>query len=160
MILGSHKITYQKMRIYFAGPLFTSAEREWNTRLVKLLRNAKLNIWLPQENEPTENTASGIFQMCKRGIDESDVVLAIMDGPDPDSGTCFECGYAYANKKPIFTIRTDFRKCGDALESRFNLMLTESSTVIDIQWDTTKFISPPIEDVALSIITALANHLR
>ncbi len=121
------------MKIYFAGPLFTNAEREWNVKLTGLLRSKGLNIWLPQENEPSEQSANAVFKMCEKGIDESDIVLAIMDGPDPDSGTCFECGYAYAKNKPIFTVRTDFRNCGDSLDSRYNLMLSESSTVINIE---------------------------
>ena len=90
--------------------------------------------------------------MCKSGIDGSDAVIAIMDGPDPDSGTCFECGYAYAKNKPIFTVRTDFRKSGDTFESRFNLMLTESSIVITINKE-----MPTTEDVANAIISTLKN---
>jgi len=86
--------------------------------------------------------------MCRNAIDCSDAVIAIMDGPDPDSGTCFECGYAYGTNKPIFTVRTDSRNSGDSFEPRFNLMLTESSTVVDIKKD-----MPTTEDVAFAIIT-------
>jgi nucleoside 2-deoxyribosyltransferase len=49
-----------------------------------------------------------IFEADVRGIDWADVVVANMDGADPDSGTCWECGYAY-RKKPIVIFRTDFR---------------------------------------------------
>jgi nucleoside 2-deoxyribosyltransferase len=36
--------------------------------------------------------------------------MAMMDGPDPDSGTCWEVGYAYRSKKPIVQVRTDSRE--------------------------------------------------
>ncbi len=141
------------MRVYYAGPLFTSAEREWNVKLVNILRANKLDIWLPQEHEPKEETANSIFHMCKTGIDESDIVLAILDGPDPDSGTSFECGYAYGKGKPVFTIRTDFRNSGDMFDLRFNLMLSQSSTVITVPKEI-----PTTEEVALAIIKSLENN--
>ena len=46
-----------------------------------------------------------------------------MDGPDPDSGTCWECGYAYATKKPVVLFRSDFRGSGDADDIPYNAML-------------------------------------
>jgi nucleoside 2-deoxyribosyltransferase len=79
---------------------------------------------------------AAIFEEDVRGIDWADVVVANMDGPDPDSGTCWECGYAY-RKKPIVIFRTDFRvgyeKRNDAHSAEevgqapYNLMLTESA---------------------------------
>ena len=42
-------------------------------------------------------------------IDWADMVVACMDGPDPDSGTAWECGYAFAKGKPIVCDPTDFR---------------------------------------------------
>ncbi len=138
------------MRIYFAGPLFTTAEREWNAKLVEILRNNELDIWLPQEHDPKVQTAKSIFEMCKAGIDGSDIVLAIMDGSDPDSGTSFECGYAYGKDKPIFTVRTDFRKSGDSFDTRFNLMLSQSSKVINICEE-----MPSTENVANAIMYAI-----
>ncbi len=63
------------------------------------------------------------FDSCISGIDAADIVVAVVDGPDADSGTCFEIGYAYANKKPIFAVRTDLR----ALEEMgVNLMISQS----------------------------------
>jgi len=125
------------MKIFFSGPLFTTAERFWNAELTRILRQNGLKIILPQEFEPmiamaNETMAAAIFRMCKESIRQCDAILAIMDGPDPDSGTCFECGYAYANGKPIYTVRTDSRKSGDSVDPRFNLMLTQCSTVIEL----------------------------
>ena len=49
------------------------------------------------------------MQVRNAGIDWADVLLGIMDGADPDSGTCWEVGYAY-RKKPIVLVRTDLRR--------------------------------------------------
>jgi nucleoside 2-deoxyribosyltransferase len=116
------------MKIYLAGPLFTTAERSFNRRLRDLLEQAGHQVWLPQEHEPRERTARQIFLTDVEGLESSDVVVANMDGPDPDSGTCWECGYAY-KKKPIIVYRTDFRAGGDADAAAYNLMLTESADV-------------------------------
>ncbi|MHA1698338.1 MAG: nucleoside 2-deoxyribosyltransferase [Promethearchaeota archaeon] len=46
-------------------------------------------------------------------IDSADLVVAILDGPDVDSGVAAEIGYASAKNKKIFGLRTDFRSAGD-----------------------------------------------
>ena len=45
---------------------------------------------------------------AKVGNCRLDIVVANMDGSDPDSGTSWECGYAY-RKKPVILFRADFR---------------------------------------------------
>lgn len=123
------------MKIYLAGPLFTAAERDFNRRLRDLLAAFGHVVWLPQEHEPRSRSARDIFLADVEGLDSSDVVVANMDGPDPDSGTCWECGYAY-QKKPIVVYRTDFRRAGDAADSAYNLMLIASADeVVDASGD-------------------------
>jgi nucleoside 2-deoxyribosyltransferase len=117
------------MKIYWAGPLFTSAERQWNVVMASLLSNHGHEVWLPQAHDPQEKTARSIFAMDKFGIDQAEVIVAVMDGPDPDSGTCWECGYAYALGRPVILVRTDFRNSGDVEDARYNLMLHGSATV-------------------------------
>lgn len=158
LFLGINNINSLKMtlKIYFAGPLFTTAEREWNTKLANILRASGFSVYLPQEFEPRDEeilTASKIFNMDIDAVDAADCVLAIMDGADPDSGTCFEVGYAY-RKKPIFTIRTDFRRAGD-VDSDFNLMLTESSIVIKTNKE-----MPSTDEVGISIINTLKSYYQ
>lgn len=115
------------MKLYFAGPLFTTPERTWNAEVTSALRAAGHEVFLPQENEPGKD-AAGIFAADKGGIDWAEGVVAIMDGPDPDSGTCWEVGYAYGTDKSIVLVRTDFRAmAGDAGE--YNPMLTQAATI-------------------------------
>ena len=115
------------MKLYFAGPLFTTPERTWNAEVVAALRGAGHEVFLPQEKEPGKD-AAGIFRTDVDGIDWADGLVAIMDGPDPDSGTCWEVGYAFRSDKSIVLVRTDLRDlAGDV--GRYNPMLAESATI-------------------------------
>src|SRR5216683_4374988 len=124
------------MKLYLAGPLFTTAEQEFNRQLRDRLESVGHEVWLPQEHEPRERSAQAIFEADVAGLEGAEVVVANMDGSDPDSGTCWECGYAY-KKKPIIVFRTDFRvayevrhdfQIGlDRDQAPYNLMLTESA---------------------------------
>jgi nucleoside 2-deoxyribosyltransferase len=115
------------MKVYFAGPLFTTAERAWNAEVAAALRVAGHEVSLPQEHEP-DLDAHGIFATDVAGIDAAEGLVAIMDGPDPDSGTCWEVGYAYGKLKPVVLVRTDIRSmAGDA--GKYNPMMAESAAV-------------------------------
>lgn len=137
------------MRIYFAGPLFSAAERDWNAALAAELRGAGHEVFLPQEQEPGKD-APGIFATDVGGIDWADGLVAIVDGADPDSGTSWEVGYAYG-KKPIVLVRTDMRRNSGSGGSGYNPMLTESATIrVDA-------VAAPIDRVAREVLGALAK---
>ena len=85
------------MKIYFAGPLFTTAEQEFNRALGRALADSGHEVWLPQEHAPREKTARAIFDKDLEGLKWAEVVVANLEGPDPDSGACWECGYAFMN---------------------------------------------------------------
>jgi nucleoside 2-deoxyribosyltransferase len=152
------------MKIYLAGPLFNTAERNFNCELTKLLREKGHEIWLPQEVEQRTLTAKEIFVKDVEGIDWADVVVANMDGPDPDSGTCWECGYAY-RKKPVILFRTDFR-AGHKLrgdlpemeekdEAPYNLMLTEAATNrLDLPFAALDSVADSIHQVLENLLSA------
>ncbi len=121
------------MKIYLAGPLFTQAERRWNRELAAVLVKLKpnLHIILPQDmeiefrgNEPDFTT---IFRRNVESIEISEAVVAILDGSDSDSGTAWECGYAYAKGKPVIGVRTDFRISENG---NLNAMLSQSAYVV------------------------------
>ena len=105
--------------IYFAAPLFTQAEWVWNAQLRDELEGRDIRVLLPQDGawpmirgaEPFD--AAAIFARNVASIAASDIVLAVLDQADPDSGTCWECGYAHAVGKPVVGLRTDLRPGGD-----------------------------------------------
>ncbi len=137
------------MRIYFAAPLFSAAERDWNASLAAALRGAGHEVFLPQEQEPGKD-AAGIFEGDVGGIDQADGLVAIMDGADPDSGTCWEVGYAY-RKKPIVLVRTDIRRNTGSGGADYNAMLGQSATIrVDA-------VAAPIDQVAREVLDALAR---
>jgi nucleoside 2-deoxyribosyltransferase len=111
------------LKIYLAGPLFTTPEREFNTQLGIRLRAFGHDVWVPQEHPAAELTGKAIFEKDLEGLSAAEGVVAIMDGADPDSGTCWECGYAYATGKPVVLYRSDLRGAGDARDIPYNAML-------------------------------------
>jgi nucleoside 2-deoxyribosyltransferase len=114
------------MKLYFAAPLFTTAERAWNAEVARGLRSAGHEVFLPQEQEPGLD-GPGIFASDVAGIDWADGLVAIMDGPDPDSGTSWEVGYGFASRKAIVLVRTDIR-AHTASAGSYNAMLMQSAT--------------------------------
>ena len=71
------------MKIYRAGPLFITAEREFNIQLANRLRERGYQVWLPQECEQRDKTAQEVFRKDLEGLDWANVVVANMDGADP-----------------------------------------------------------------------------
>jgi nucleoside 2-deoxyribosyltransferase len=59
----------------------------------------------------------------RAAIDSADMVLAVLDGVDIDSGTAAEIGYAFAKGKPILGYRGDFRLSADNEGSVVNLQV-------------------------------------
>ncbi len=122
-------------QIYLAGPLFSQAERDFNRNLRDRLVEMGFGVFLPQEDgEDNIETRMHERQMCifendVRGIDEADMVLAVLDGgSDVDSGTAWEMGYAYAKGKKVLGLKTDFRTFGE--EGIINLMMEMSVEVL------------------------------
>lgn len=114
------------MRLYLAGPLFSTAECNFNTLLATLLRDHHGHeVFLPQEHEQRADRPKAIFQSDVNGMEWAHVIVANLDGSDPDSGTCWELGYFYAKGKPSIVFRTDFRLFEGA--DKVNLMMTESA---------------------------------
>lgn len=116
--------------LYLAGPLFSEADRRYNLHLKETLERAGFRVYLPQlagetapHRSPEEDRA--LFLRHRNALDESDMVVANCDGPDTDSGTAWEMGYAVARGKPVFALRTDHRYLDD--HRRINLMLAESA---------------------------------
>ena len=105
-----------RRQIYLAGPLFTIYERRMNRQLAAAIeeRLPEIRVLLPQDfkhdDRFNDQRAFGyIFKGCVDAIDTSHALVAWLDGPDSDSGTSFEVGYAYAKGIPVIGVRTDFR---------------------------------------------------
>lgn len=103
--------------VYVAGPLFSEAERDYLEKMVEeLARHCGLspasNFFLPHRDGGELGKGpprKHIFALDMGKIRSADIVVALLDGQDSDSGTCVELGYAYAMNKKIFGLLTDFR---------------------------------------------------
>lgn len=97
-------------RIYLAGPdVFRPDAAACGRQLVALCAEFGFAGVFPLEDHlppglTPQATARHIFQANLAHIDACDAVLANLDffrGAEPDSGTCFEVGYAVARGKPV-----------------------------------------------------------
>jgi nucleoside 2-deoxyribosyltransferase/uncharacterized protein YbbK (DUF523 family) len=126
-------ITFSRYRIYIAAPLFSQAERSYNAFIAGLLKENLFGVYLPQEAGDDsagreQCVQDRLFAANKKALDDSDIVVAVIDGADADSGTSWEMGYAYAKGIPVIALRTDFRHVGVC--ERVNLMLEQSAAIV------------------------------
>jgi nucleoside 2-deoxyribosyltransferase len=118
--------------IYLAGPLFTAAEQAFNADLAARLRAAGREVAVPQDfcavHAGPPPDFAGIYRACLDHLARANAVLAVLDGADPDSGTCFEVGWASARGLPVVGLRTDIRPGEDG--GLPNCMLTRACVAV------------------------------
>ena len=115
--------------VYLAAPLFSEAELDFNRMLRDEIKSSGFKVFLPQEDsnnvKDRDDRQMIIFSKNEAAIKSSDIIVAVVDGADVDSGTAWEIGYAYALGKSILGLRTDFRTLG--IEGTVNLMIERSA---------------------------------
>ena len=96
------------MKIYLASPLFTEFERENVKAVANYLRSKGHSVYVPMEHSienawdyPNHEWAQMVFDEDVKAIRECDEVHCIYYGLYSDSGTAWECGFAYALGKPV-----------------------------------------------------------
>ena len=90
------------LKVYLAGPFFNEEQVE----RIEFIENAtkEFNAFSPRKaslitKDSTDNDMVETFKGNVDNIAMSDFVLAVYDGKD--TGTMFECGYAYSKNIPI-----------------------------------------------------------
>jgi len=138
--IGGIKKKNKPIKIYIAGALFSIAEIKFNEMLAIRLSSIIPNILihLPQVECKGMEFPTEIYHNCKDGVDDCDVIVAVLDGTDVDSGTAWEIGYGVAKGKKVIGIRTDFRNRGD--DGALNLMLSKSLTHLIQSDDITEIV--------------------
>ena len=129
--------------IYIASPFgFSEAGRFFMyNEIIPLLENNSFEIIDPwkltdQEKIDTVEALEGkekrlaweklnyeIGENNKKGIEASNIILAILDGTDIDSGTASEIGFGVALGKKVVGYRSDFRLSGDNIGATVNLQV-------------------------------------
>ena len=110
-------------KIYLSGPLFNQAEIDWGKWISAMLRKRLNGIEIQWPHEMAAGSAEEIFKANLQALDECDLMVAILDGPQVDDGTAREIGYFFSHGKSVLGIRTDFRRAGEHEHSRVNLMI-------------------------------------
>ena len=116
---------------YIAGPLFTPAERKYLEEIEKAVSECGYETYLPHRDAGLFlagiNESKKFFDKDSEKIKESNVVIAVLNGADVDSGTAWEIGFAYSNGIKIFGILDDTRKIS---VNALNPMIVNSMTKI------------------------------
>lgn len=133
-------------KIYLAGfDVFAPDAVRRGAALKRMCAEHGFSGLYPLDNEADDPRA--IFEGNLALIDEADFVMANLNpfrGGEPDSGTAFECGYAFAKGKRVYgyvsDARTQREKLGAADENGFavedfgmavNLMLGCAAAVVE-----------------------------
>jgi nucleoside 2-deoxyribosyltransferase len=115
------------LAIYLAGPSgFTEPGRRYHEEhVIPAVRAAGFDCLDPWAGAAprtrAENRRAGRANQAM--IDACAAVLAILDGPDVDSGTAAEIGYAAAIGRPVVGLRTDIRMSGENRAALVNLQV-------------------------------------
>ncbi len=107
-------------RLYLAGPLFNSAEREWCVRIRSIL-SEKFEVYTPHIDGsllPNLLEASVSIEDARRAIFDDDIgaikacdsLLIILNGRVVDEGAAFELGVTWSLGKACFGFKDDFRQ--------------------------------------------------
>jgi hypothetical protein len=80
------------MRLYIAGPLFTSGDREYVDRLSARLGDAGHDCFVPHQQTFEPLDAPTVFEVDSSGLYDAEAMVAVLDGPLIDDGTACEIG--------------------------------------------------------------------
>jgi nucleoside 2-deoxyribosyltransferase len=103
-------------KVYFAGPMFNQAEKEYNLKITKLLEEFGYQVFLPQrdgieaaklEGKTEEELIKMIFDLDAGQVRKADIIFMNIDGRVPDEGACVELGIAYGIGKRCYGFKTD-----------------------------------------------------
>lgn len=96
------------MKIYLASPWFKNHERVMYAQIINKIRNQNLEVYVPMEHEipnawdlSNADWGKAVFNADIKAIQECDEVWVLNFGMYSDSGTAWECGYAYGIGKPV-----------------------------------------------------------
>lgn len=106
-------------QLYLAAPLFSNAEKAYNTHLKEILvpyfevhlpqEDGPLMLDLVQRGTPVESAINTVFRSDLAAIDTCEIVLIVLDGRTVDEGAAFELGYGFSRQKTCVGLQTDFR---------------------------------------------------
>ena len=131
--------------IYIASPLFSEMEKNYIDEVIyKIGKKLHLNtecFYVPHQNNK-EIYESNIYNKNIEYLNHCDIMIAILDGNDVDSGTAFEIGYFEVQNKIVLGLLTDTRSYDE--DDKFNLKL---NTMIFGSLQNGNFVFDNIDDL-------------
>ncbi|WP_080875801.1 nucleoside 2-deoxyribosyltransferase [Oceanobacillus timonensis] len=107
------------MKGYLANGLFSMGDRYVNEQLAKAVREAvpEIDLYVPQENAAINDKSAYanseiIAEADLSKLEESDILIAVLDGVEVDSGVAAEIGAFSMLHRPIVGVFTDTRQQG------------------------------------------------
>ena len=141
------------MKIYLASPFFQEEEIKVYDKVIDNLRQQNLDVFVPREHEipngweiDNQQWAESVFAVDYVAIEQCDVVVVLNFGMYSDSGTAWECGYAYAKGKRVINVL-----CGSEGTEYSLMMLNGTHTVIPLA---------DFENTLFSVVLAMNKGLN
>ena len=123
---------YEGKNVYFAAPLFSQSEREYNLKIVHILESHGYKVFLPQrdgflapelQGKTEQEIKTMIFNKDYEEVKKADIIFMLLDGRAPDEGACVELGIAYESGKRCYGFKSDARSV--ELNMDLNPMISE-----------------------------------
>lgn len=117
---------------YLASPFFNKKEILVYNEVIDALKEKGYDLFIPRDHE-IENAwvksnaewAREVFLTDLNALNKADVVFVINHGMYSDSGTAWECGYAYAKEKMVVNILVDTEQ----KDKSFSLMMINGADI-------------------------------
>jgi len=128
------------MKVYLANSLFSESDQMYNKFLASEIRNAipDVSLYVPQENESINNkelfaSSLAIYNADNMMLDDSDVMVSVIDGVEIDSGVVCEIGRFAAlceldkeRKRTILGLYSDIRQNGTENSRKIEALIHDS----------------------------------
>lgn len=122
------------MKAYLANGLFGLGDRLINEMVAGELRATLENIdlYVPQENAEINDKNAfadsiAIAEADLERLEESDFLIAIIDGVEIDSGVAAEIGAFFMLNRPIFALYSDVRQQGRDNQKKIDALIEDGT---------------------------------
>ena len=154
-------------KIYIAGPdVFEKDSIAIGKRLVDLCAEYGYKGLYPLDNvvdfsQDKHTIAEDIFQANIKMIQEADIVIANLNqfrGKEPDSGTVWECGYAYGLGKKVYGYMESTQNYIDTF--RDDERVADGEDFVDLQGRLIEDFSHPVNLMLASSIQLIEGNFE
>lgn len=122
------------MKAYLANGLFSIGDRYVNELLASKIREARpgIELYVPQENGAINDKNAyadslAIAEADLTSLQESDLLIAVLDGVEIDSGVAAEIGVFSTTNRPIIALFSDVRQQGRSNTKKMDALIADGT---------------------------------